>query len=38
MVNWRPEADTKLYLIHHHEKKREDWLRRFDNPQPAEET
>ena len=34
----RPEADCKLYLIHHHEKKREDWLRRFDNPQLAEET
>ena len=33
----RPEADCKLYLIHHHEKQREDWPRRFDSPQPAEE-
>lgn len=33
----RPEADCKLYLIHNGEKLREDWPRRFETPQPAEE-
>jgi len=33
----RPEADCKLYLIHNSDKLREDWPRRFDTPQPAEE-
>lgn len=33
----RPEADCKLYLIHHGSKLREDWPRRFDSPQTAEE-
>ncbi len=33
----RPEADCKLYLIQNGNKLREDWPRRFDNPQPIEE-
>lgn len=33
----RPEADCKLYLLHNGERLREDWLRRFDSPQAAEE-
>ena len=33
----RPEADCKLYLINNCEKLREDWPRRFDTPQAAEE-
>ena len=33
----RPEADCKLHLVHHGEKLIETWLRRFDQPQPAEE-
>lgn len=33
----RPEADCKLYLIHNNEMQREDWPRRFDHPQPAED-
>lgn len=33
----RPEADCKLYLIHNNDMLREDWPRRFDSPQPAEE-
>jgi anthranilate phosphoribosyltransferase len=33
----RPEADCKLYLIQNSKKLREDWPRRFDTPQPAED-
>ncbi len=33
----RPEADCKLFLIHNSEKQREDWTRRFESPQAAEE-
>lgn len=33
----RPEADCKLYLIQDGEKLREDWPRRFETPQAAED-
>ncbi len=33
---YRPEADSRLYLIHNHTMQQEQWPRYFSEPQPAE--